>query len=309
MTNQTQEKKIGLGIFAGISTGIFWGLPFLVPQVLTGFSALEIAFGRFFFFGILSLFFLKRVINILKQLSLRERWLVFILSATGFWLYSIVLFWSVQKTDGVISSLVIGLLPISIPLFTPHRKNDGGRFYFGLIVILLGLINLFLYPVSVGIKGVKTPAIMGIIGLLSCLAMWTFFAIWNSRFLQNHPEIKRRDFASVIGVVSLISILPAFLFQVDLPELIHRPSFGIFMISLISLGIGSSWFANWLWNICSFHCPSEISGPLIVSETIFGLLYSFMFEGRSPHGYEVVSILLFGAGVFLAVSTQIKSQD
>ncbi len=308
MSKPTTEKKLGLGLLAGISTGVFWGLPFLVPQVLGGYKAIEISFGRFFFFGVVSLFFLKKVIAIFKSLSIRDKLMVFLLSAMGFWFYSTVLFWSVQKTDGIISSLILGLLPITIPLFTPNRKHGGTRFYLGLATIVFGLLTLLMFPVLQGSKEIKTPAFSGVFGLISCTSMWTFFAICNSRFLQNRPQLNRRDFASVVGVVSLLSILPVFLINVDVSELVHRPTFGTYFICSLALGFGSSWLANWLWNICSFHCPSEISGPLIVFETIFGLLYSFIFEGRFPHGYEAVSILLFGMGVYLAISAQIKKQ-
>jgi drug/metabolite transporter (DMT)-like permease len=300
------SRKLSLGILAGGSTGIFWGLPFLIPQILKDVGSLEIAFGRFFFFGVISLFFLKKVWRIFTALSARERGMVFLLSATGFWFYSIVLFWSVHETDGVIGSLVLGLLPISIPLFTPDRQSSGLKFFGGLFFILSGLLNLFLYPVLRGLENIKTPSFWGVAGLFSCLAMWTGFAIFNSRFLQKRPQIDRRDFASVMGVTSLVSILPIFLWRVDSLALWHRPDFGTYFLASAALGIGASWLANWLWNICSFHCPSEIAGPLIVSETVFGLIYSFGFEHRWPHAYEVVSIALFLLGVFFAVTAQMR---
>src|ERR1035437_3273043 len=123
------QKHLSLGILAGISTGLFWGIPFLVPQILTNYSSLEISFGRFFFFGVISLFFFRKVFEIIRKLSNRDRFILFLLSASGFWFYSTLLFWGVQATDGIISSLIIGLLPISIPLFTFGRKNSGPRFY------------------------------------------------------------------------------------------------------------------------------------------------------------------------------------
>lgn len=301
-------KRVGLGILAGISTGIFWGIPFLVPQMLPNFSSLEISFGRFFFFGVLSLLFLKKVMTIIRQLSVRDRMLLFLLSASGFWFYSTILFWGVQATDGIISSLIVGLLPISIPLFTPGRRNSGVQFFSGLLLLLIGLVNLFAYPVLDGLKMVKSPSVFGVIALVGCLCLWTWFAINNTRFLQRNPQIARKDFASVVGIVSLFSIAPFFLAQVDLGELVSREGFNTYLISSMALGFGSSWLANWLWNICSFHCPSEISGPLIVSETVFGLLYSFIFEERLPHGYEAVSIVLCLIGVFVTVRSQMRTQ-
>ena len=294
-----------LGILAGVATGVFWGIPFLVPQILGNYSSLEIAFGRFFFFGLLSLMFLKKVWAVMTKLNVKDRWMLFLLSASGFWFYSMLLFWGVQATDGIISSLIVGLLPISIPLFSPGRKNSGIKFYLGLILLLIGIVNLFAYPLLQGLKLMKTPSPLGVLALLGCLSLWTWFAINNTKFLQRNPQIARKDFASVVGVVSLFSILPVFLSQVNLSEFISRDGFITYLISSMVLGFGSSWFANWLWNICSFHCPSEISGPLIISETVFGLLYSFMYESRLPHGYEAISIVMFLVGVFVTVRSQL----
>lgn len=298
------EKKVGLGILAGISTGVFWGIPFLVPQMLGNYSSLEISFGRFFFFGIVSLIFIKKVWTILQKLSVKDRFILFLLSASGFWFYSTILFWGVQATDGIISSLILGLLPISIPLLSPGRKNSGPKFYLGLFLLLIGIVNLFAFPVLQGLKMVKDPSVSGILALLSCLCLWTWYAINNTRFLQRNPQINRKDVASVVGVISLFSILPIFLAQVNLGEFVQREDFSLYLVSSFALGFGSSWLANWLWNICSFHCPSEISGPLIISETIFGLLYSFFYQHRLPHIYESVSFGLFLVGVFVTVRSQ-----
>ena len=304
-----RQSNLGLGILAGISTGIFWGIPFLAPQMLHGFSALEIAFGRFFFFGVISFFFLRRVWSILFQMSWLNRGKLLLLCASGFWLYSIVLFQGVQSTDGIISSLIVGLLPITIPLFTKGRNHSGFSFFFGLLLLLFGLLNLVFYPVLNGMKSVRAPSVSGTIELLLCLGLWTGFAIKNTRFLQTNTWIPRKDFASVMGVVSLLSILPFFLAKVDLNEFVHRDGFGLYLMISMALGFGSSWLANWLWNICSFHCPPEISGPLIVSETVFGLLYSFIHEGRLPRGYEAASIFLFLVGVFVTVRSQMKVKN
>ena len=133
-------------------------------------------------------------------------------------------------------------------------------------------------------REVRHPAPIGIFALLVCLALWTTFAISNSRFLQSHPEIPKKDFSSVMGILSLVFMTPIFLTGVNLVEFTGRTEFPLYLLCSIGLGFGSSWLANWLWNICSFYCPSEISGTLLVFETRFGLLYSFGFEHRLPFG-------------------------
>ena len=305
---EAHPKRVGFGILMGISTGVFWGLPFLVPQVLNRFTSFEIAFGRFFFFGMISFLFLKPVISIIQRLSWVDRLKMVGLSVVGFWGYSIILFYGVQHTDGIISSLIIGLLPITIPLFTRGRRHSGLSFFLGLFLLLTALINLFLYPVLNGTMEVKAPSPTGVTALLLGLASWTIYPIANTRFLQHHTWIPRKDWSSVMGVVSILCFLPIFALQSDVVELIHRQDFSLFLICSLALGFGSSWFANWLWNICSYHCPSEISGPLLVFEALFCLIYSYFYEQRAPRLHESVSILLYLVGVLVTIRSQMKKR-
>lgn len=298
------DRRIGL--LAGASTGIFWGAPFLAPQILPGFSPVEIAFGRFFFFGVMGLFFVRRGIALLRTLSVRERAQVFALSALGFWLYSSILFWAISMTNGVISSLVLGLLPVTIPLFTPGRRSGGWRFYSGLIAIAVGLWVLLGGVMFGAGEGVAMNPV-GIGALFLCLAMWTGFAIWNSSFLTLRPAISKRDFSSLMGLVSLLCLTPLALSNLDFGSISDRPDMGLYILVSAILGVGASWFANWLWNVASARLPSSVSGTLLVFETLFGLLYTFIYQQRWPQSFEMLSIVLCLAGVALAIRAQITS--
>ena len=306
---ESGRSSPAIGLLAGASTGIFWGVPFLAPQVLKGYSSFEIAFGRFFFFGIMGLFFLPRLVRMIRAFSPIELLKVVFLSAAGFWLYSSLLFWSIQKTDGVISSLVLGLLPITIPLLTPGRRSGGCLFYAGLSMIAAGLGVLVLYPTLGRIGNLKPGDPLGIAGLVVCLLMWTVYAIANSRFLRNRRGLSSRDFSSLMGVLSLACLLPVVLVSSNAAERAARPGFEGFILISAVLGLGSSWLANWLWNFSAKHIPSEVSGLLLVFETIFGLFYTFLYERRFPHGFEAVSIGLSLGGVVLAVIAQVSAVD
>jgi drug/metabolite transporter (DMT)-like permease len=300
------DRNFQIGILAGASTGIFWGVPFLAPQVLTGFSPVEIALGRFLFFGVMGFAFFRKASGILRDLSPREWMQVMGLSALGFWLYSSVLFWAIARTDGVIASLVLGLLPVTIPLFTPGKRSGGAAFHAGLLLIAAGLLVLVTGgSAGSGLLASRDPA--GVAALFLCLAMWTGFAIWNSRFLAQRPGLSRRDFSSLMGAVSLVCLLPIAIGSLDLHALPERPGLAAWVTLSVILGVGSSWFANWLWNIASARLPSSISGTLLVFETVFGLLYTFLYQGRWPRDFEVLSIALCLAGVALAIRAQITS--
>jgi drug/metabolite transporter (DMT)-like permease len=290
------------GITAGISSGIFWGLPFLVPSILDSFSTLEIVIGRFFFFGITSLIFLPSAYKLFTSLSLKDKFLIVALSATGFSLYSLCLFAAVKYTDGIISSLVVGTIPLIIVLVSKPKFNK--LLFAGLILILLGLFFLLIFPVLSNMMIIKSSNLIGLLLLLAAIFMWVWFAIYSTKFLHRNPKINTRNYTSLIGITNLILVSPAIFFIDGISVITHSPKLPSYLLWTAILGIGASWIANWLWAFCSKHCPSSISGILIVSETVFGLTYSFIFQQRLPRIHETTAIILLIIGVIFTVRSQ-----
>jgi drug/metabolite transporter (DMT)-like permease len=68
------------------------------------------------------------------------------------------------------------------------------------------------------------------------------------------------------------------------------------------MGLAGSWFATWCWVIASRRLPLALSAQLIVAETVFGLAYGFMFEGRLPSPAEAIGATLQFVGVCLAIA-------
>ncbi len=304
MTTESR-RNLTLGLLAGLATGMLWGIVFVVPQMLPDFTPLELSLGRYFFFGLSSCWALPRTWRHFKSFAPRDRLQVFWLSATGFWLYTILLFWAVNEAGGILSTLIIGLLPITIPLVAKRTWKLDKVFALGLGLIFLGLLVLQLAPLLHGEKLGLTWK--GMIPLLSCLGMWTWFGIKNTDFVRKYPEAKV-SLTNLMGLSSFIILAVIGVFVVDMHGLAQHAHFGAFVFWSAVIGCGSSWAANILWNICSTHCPATISGPLVVAETTFGILYTFMFQTRWPEAHEAVALALFGFGVFLAIRAEIRAQ-
>ena len=292
------------GIMAGILAGVFWGTPFLVPMVLANFSGLEITFGRFFFFGLISLLSLPKLIRVMQSLTIREMLQIIILSATGFWVYRLILFMGVRESNGIIASLIIGSLPVTVTLFS--RPNFNRRLILGLILIIFGLACLLVYPLvfKANLASLSQVSLRGIILLLIALVMWSWFALANSRFMATHTHIRSLDYSSLIGVVSLIFILPIFVLSHHGTSLLIHPELVKFILWSMVLGFGASWLANIFWAYSAKNCPPSIGGALIISETIFGLVYSFMFEQRCPLPNELIAITSLILGVIVVIKSQ-----
>lgn len=59
---------------------------------------------------------------------------------------------------------------------------------------------------------------------------------------------------------------------------------------------------NGLWNYASKVLPLTLTGQLIVSESIFGLAYGFLWEQRWPSALELAAIGLMITGVVHSTS-------
>ncbi|MGL4728794.1 MAG: EamA family transporter, partial [Bosea sp. (in: a-proteobacteria)] len=68
------------------------------------------------------------------------------------------------------------------------------------------------------------------------------------------------------------------------------------------LGIAGSWLATWFWVVASRRLPLGLSAQLIIAETLFALVYGFIFERRWPHTPEWIGGGLQIAGVMMAVA-------
>jgi len=62
-----------------------------------------------------------------------------------------------------------------------------------------------------------------------------------------------------------------------------------------------SWVGALCWNIASQKLPTVILGPLIVFETLAGLLYTFLMRQSVPPVLTACGIVLLVVGVVMAV--------
>lgn len=67
------------------------------------------------------------------------------------------------------------------------------------------------------------------------------------------------------------------------------------------LGIIASWVATWAWNQTSIRLSVSMAGMMIVFETMFGLLYSFIYHATFPSILEWISIFFILQGVTFGI--------
>lgn len=243
------------------------------------------------------------------------------LGLVGNLLYFIALVSAIQRTGIAYASLIVGLLPVTTTLAadwverrSAARAFDAHRLLPPLAVIAAGVAavnaDLFLRDDGAGNQAQSTgDLLLGIVSAFLALAAWTVYAVQNTRYLRAHPRIGVKEWATLQGVGTLFWVAVAWLAWSALaaggyaepPRLAAALAQPAFLGWILFLGLGASWLGTALWNLGSRALAPTLSGQMIVFETVFGLLYGFLFEMRLPHALEAIGIVLLLAGVVWAV--------
>ena len=87
----------------------------------------------------------------------------------------------------------------------------------------------------------------------------------------------------------------------DVQELRSQEGLMHAVLLAVATGIGSAWLATILWNIASQRLSASLCGQLIVSETIFALVYAFIWKGQLPGLLQGMACVLFVAGILASI--------
>lgn len=303
-------RNLLLGLLCGLVAGAFWGGVFLAPKLLADFTPLQMTAGRYLAYGLASTVLLVPTWRtVAAKMDGRDWRDLFLLSLLGNLIYYVGLSVAVQTSGVALASLIIGLLPVTVTL-VGARSGEGvalRRLALPLGLILAGgvCINVSVFTQSQG-AGIGKQ-VVGVLGALLALAVWTVYAVWNARRLAATPKFNSHEWSLLTGVatglLSLLLVGPAFLLggKAHAPAAHTPEAWGWFWAVSFAVAIGASVIGNGLWNAASRYLPLSLSGQLIVFETLFALLYGFLHDGRWPRGLEAAAIVLMLAGVLWSV--------
>jgi drug/metabolite transporter (DMT)-like permease len=298
-------RNLLLGLLCGLVAGAFWGGVFLAPKLLADFTPLQMTAGRYIAYGLASAVLLVPAWRtVMRKMDGRDWRDLFLLSLLGNLIYYVGLSVAVQSSGVALASLIIGLLPVTVTLMGAKRGEGVPLRHLAapLSLIVAGgvCINVSVFTQGHGV-GVGRQ-VVGLLGALLALAVWTVYAVWNARRLAATPKFTSHEWSLLTGIatglLSLLLVVPAFL----LGGKVHAPAaWSWFWMVSFAVAIGASVIGNGLWNAASRYLPLSLSGQLIVFETLFALLYGFLHEGRWPRGLETAAVVLMLAGVLWSV--------
>lgn len=296
------------GVIYALSACLIWGLIFVVPLFMEGFSPIEIALGRYFFYGaISSLIFIRgRWMGSFRfPISIWKKALSFSFAATiGYYIFFVL---SLRFATPAITALILGISPIAIALLGNWKEKEisYGSLIFPSLLLFIGLIIINFPHISSN----DSPEVflLGLICCLGALFSWSWYVVANSRFLKNNPQVPSGDWSTAIGVATLFWTILLGIFwavtQTSFEKFSHfNPMLISFLFGSATLGLLCSWVGAFLWNRACLYLSVSAAGQMTIFETIFGLIFVCILEKRFPPKLELLGICLILSSIILALS-------
>jgi len=310
------------GVMCGLLAGAMWGMVFVVPELLSAFTPLEMAVGRYLAYGAIALvLMLPRLRNLIGRLERDDYFALVRHALAGNLVYYMLLALGVKLAGVAPTSLIIGVLPIAVTLM---GRNDHGavplrQLAMPLLVTAAGIacinIDVFQHAAAAGASMLNT--VIGVLCATGALLCWSWYTLDNARYLKRNPHYSSAEWSALYGLsTGLIALVVggiAFaIFHGDVTGAAGAASgrdWTLFWICNGLLALGASVIGNHLWNIASRRVPITLSGQLILFETLFALMYGFIYKQQFPRPLEIAAIVLLIAGVTWSMHVHAQEEE
>lgn len=302
------SSRIWLGLGASILAGAFWGLVFLAPELARGFQPMQLSAGRYLAYGLVAALLVAPSWRRLTQSLTWKEWRALAwLSFTGNIIYYVFLANAVQSGGVAMTSLVIGLLPVTVTLAGSRDRHAVPirSLLPSLALSMAGLACISWQSLS---ASRDHGSVFGLLCAIGSLVSWTIYAVGNSRWLARLNHVSAHEWSLLTGVVTgaqaLVLAIPAFHF---IPNSHSSSDWLLFTSVVTAVAIFCSIVGNGLWNRATRLLPLTLVGQMIVFETLFALLYGFIWEARLPTTLECAAMVLLILGVLSCASAHRRS--
>ena len=154
----SKESALTTGVLLGLGAGLLWGFVFVAPQLLPSFGPVEVALGRYFFYGVFSAGLLlalglwrsggERLVTIGKK-----AWplaLAFAFSGNvGMYLLLVL---GIRFAGAPVATSLVGIIPVTVAITGNliEREFPWRRLALPLALILPGLLAINLTGAGTG---------------------------------------------------------------------------------------------------------------------------------------------------------------
>ena len=298
--SEAAGRSLLTGSLAGLAAGALWGLVFVAPRMVAGYSSLDLTAGRFAACGVVAALVMLLVPRTRSMPTPGQALAALGLSALGATGYYLLLVMAIRDAGTEVPALIIGTIPLWLMVLGKPRGLRWHALLPGLALTVAGLALMTapsLSDLAAGRHFVRGTALAA-----ASLASWTAFAMLNAAWLKRHPEVNSTVWANWLGVATGVGALVLWgVAGSDVRSLAARPDAALFAVLCIATGFGSAWLATVLWNVASRRLAPGLCGQLVVSETLFALAYSFAWDGRWPTAAQAAACVLFTLGILASI--------
>jgi drug/metabolite transporter (DMT)-like permease len=302
--------SITVGIAAAAVATFSWGLNFVVPFMLHGYSIFDVAIVQAVASAVLAMLYLTTQQRVLASFTPVDYWVAFNLGLLGYAGYYLALEGAAIYAGPVIAPAFLALVPIAMA-GTANFLQPVMPWRSLILPLTLGFCGLILVQINFSprVAEVRPPGLwLGILLAIAAVVLWTTFGLLNQAALNKRPQVHVGVWSALILIgagIAMMAFLPVGLWLnvFRLPKL----GFGWSAASAVYLwgggvGVFSSVGGAVAWTIASKRLPAVLSGQLIVLEPFFGTVLGLLVHHRRPMLSEAVGMVLLLSGVLVAVN-------
>ena len=186
------------GVLYALLAGLMWGLIFVGPLIVPEYPAVLQSMGRYLALGLIALPIAWLGRARLRQL-VRKDWVTALtLTMMGNLIYYVCLASAIQRTGAPVSTMIIGTLPVVIPVFANllYSQRDGKLSWWrlspALVLIGIGLLCVNISELNQGLPDFSGWRFgSGIVLALVSVVCWAWYALRNARWLRENPDKQR----------------------------------------------------------------------------------------------------------------------
>ncbi|EPP35047.1 eamA-like transporter family protein [Chlamydia ibidis] len=307
-TQAGQNRNTTVGIFYSLVACLYWGIVFVIPDLLSSFQELDIVLARYSVFGLFSLTpLLWKRENIFKNISSKiwRKSLLWAFLINIIYYLGIAL--AIRYSGGSVTIIIAGLAPIAILFHANFRKKTVSNSYLAFIslIIFFGVVLTNISGFQAATESNLLQYCFGLFCVTFSTLIWVGYIVCNHSFLDTNPDVSPETWCKMLGISSLVLCLPLIIVldtlgitSVAKNIIVHTPSHErfLFVILCAIMGIFSSSKAITAWNKASLHLSPALLGALLIFEPIFGLTLSYLYKKTLPTIQESLGIFLMLGG-------------
>ncbi|MBX4959617.1 DMT family transporter [Rhizobium lentis] len=293
------------GIIAGLITCALWGLTFVAPRAVAPFTAWDLTIARYVIFGLACLILMADRRFRPAGIGPSRLLIGILLGGAGYVGYFVSVAFAVQLAGATVPPVIVGTMPVLLAVIANVRDHSAPwRFLLlPLSLIAAGVTMVNVAAIHAANVADTASILLGVLASLAALAIWVAYGLANATVMRSVDAPDGLQWTGVQGVGAAVgSLLLLPLASFDLLDIATASETLGFVVWALVMGLAGSWLATWCWVVASRRLPLALSAQLIVAETVFGLGYGFIFEGRLPSLAEAIGATLQFGGVCSAIA-------